>query len=242
MSYNWSRTHGDVDSDFQEMWGIGSLQNTYDLKDEAKDISDFDVTHIVKGYVIYNLPFGRNKQLFANDSTMVDAFIGGWSLDGDVHYNTGTPISVHSTNYYDGFASVYINIVPNCNLTLGKPKLNQPWLNPACFQNPTPGSHGGAAPQLGNGQNYQSQVRNPGTATEDLSLHKTVALGRDQRYNLTLRVEFFNVFNRDALAGPDTGLNDTKTVGSTQINDFGYINGYGGVGGRVGQFGARFTF
>jgi hypothetical protein len=55
-------------------------------------------------------------------------------------------------------------------------------------------------------------------------------------------MEFYNVFNRDALAGPDTGLNDTKTVGSTKINDFGYINGYGGTGGRVGQFGARFTF
>ncbi len=58
-SYNWSRAHGDVDSAFQELWGTGSLQNTYDLKDEAKDISDFDMTHIVKGYVIYNLPFGR---------------------------------------------------------------------------------------------------------------------------------------------------------------------------------------
>jgi hypothetical protein len=67
-------------------------------------------------------------------------------------------------------------------------------------------------------------------------------VGQDKRYNLTLRIEFFNVFNRDALAGPDTGLNDTKKVGSTTINDFGYINGYGGVGGRQGQFGARFTF
>ena len=242
MSYNWSRTHGDVDSDFEEAWWIGALQDTNNLKEEAKDISGFDVTHIVKGYVIYNLPFGRGKQLFANDSTLVDAFIGGWSLDGDVHYNTGTPISVHSTNSYLGFASVYINIVPGCKLTLGKAKLNQPWLNPACFQNPVAGSSGGPAPQLGNGKNFQEQVRNPGTATEDLSVHKSFAVGADKRYNLTLRIEFFNLFNRDALAGPDTGLNDTKTVGSTQIKDFGYINGYGGVGGRVGQFGARFTF
>jgi hypothetical protein len=52
-------------------------------------------------------------------------------------------------------------------------------------------------------------------------------------------VEFFNVFNRDALAGPDTNLNDTNSKGQ---KTFGYINGYGGVGGRVGQFGARFTF
>ena len=47
----------------QEPWGTGSLQNTYDLKDEAKDIADFDMTHIVKGYMIYNLPFGRGKHV-----------------------------------------------------------------------------------------------------------------------------------------------------------------------------------
>jgi hypothetical protein len=235
MSYNWSRTHGDIDSDFQEPWWTGSLQNTYDLKDEAKNISDFDVTHIVKGYVIYNMPFGRGRQLLANASPLADAFIGGWSLDGDVHYNTGSPISVHSSNSIPGFNSIYVDLVPNCKLTLGKPKLNQPWLNPACFQNPSP-------TQLGTAGNYQSQVRNPGFATEDLGLHKSLAMGADGRYNLTLRIEFFNLFNRDALAGPDTGLNDTKTVGSTQINDFGYINGYGGIGGRVGQFGARLTF
>ena len=232
-SYNWSRTHGDIDSDFQELWGTGSLQNTYDLKDEAKDISDFDETHIVKGYIIYNLPFGRGKWMMGNDSALADAFVGGWSLDGDFHYNTGTPISVHSTNYYEGFNSVYANLVSGCKLTTGTRKLFQPFLNTSCFQNPNPGAFGGPAPQLGNGGNYQSQVRNPGFATEDLGLHKSVAIGPEGRYNLTLRLEFFNVFNRDALAGPDTNMAD---------GTFGQIIGYGGIGGRVGQFGARFTF
>ena len=232
-SYNWSRTHGDVDSDFQELWGIGSLQNTYDLKDEAKDISDFDETHIVKGYIIYNLPIGRGKWMMSNDRALADAFVGGWSLDGDFHYNTGTPISVHSTNYYQGFNAVYADLVSGCKLTTGTRKLFQPFLNTSCFQNPNPGAYGGAAPQLGNGGNYQSQVRNPGLATEDLGLHKSVAMGPEGRYNLTFRLEFFNVFNRDALAGPDTNMAD---------GTFGQIINYGGIGGRVGQFGARFTF
>lgn len=238
-SYNWSQTHGDVDSGFEELWGTGSLQNVYDLKNEAKDISSFDQTHIVKGYVIYNLPIGRGKWLMANDSAVADAFVGGWSLDGDFHYNTGTPISVHSSNYYLGFSSVYINLVPGCKLTTGSRTLNQPYLNPSCFQNPNPGAGGGAAPQLGNGGNFQSQVRNPGLATEDLGLHKSLAIGPEGQYNLTLRLEFFNVFNRDALAGPDTNLNDTNAQGQ---KIFGYVNNYGGIGPRIGQFGARFTF
>ncbi len=232
-SYNWSRTHGDIDSDFQELWWTGSLQNTYDLKDEAKDISDFDETHIVKGYIIYNLPFGRGKQFGSAVSPLANGFIGGWSLDGDFHYDTGTPISVHSTNYYEGFNAVYVNLASNCKLTTGTRKLFQPFLNTACFQNPNPGAYGGAAPQFGNGGNYQSQVRNPGLATEDLGAHKTLGFGPEGRYNLTLRMEFFNVFNRDALGGPDTNMAD---------GTFGQIISYGGVGGRIGQFGARLTF
>jgi hypothetical protein len=159
--------------------------------------------------------------------------VGGWSLNSDFHYSTGTPISVHSTNYYPGFNSVYVNLVPGCNLTSGSPSLFKAYLNKSCFQNPSAGSYGGSAPQLGNGQNYLAQVHNPGTATEDLGLHKILTAGQDQQYNLTLRVEFFNLFNRHSLAGPDTNLGDAT---------FGQILGYGGIGGRIGQVGARFTF
>lgn len=225
-SYAWARVHGDVDSGFEELWWTGSLQNIYDLKNEAKNISSFDMTHIVKGYIIYNLPFGRGQALFNGVNGVVNTIINGWSLNGDFHYNTGTPIQVHSTNYYPGFNAVYVNLASGCKLTTGKRKLFQPYLNTSCFQNPAPG-------QLGTAGNFQEQVRNPGLATEDLGLHKSIAMGPDGRYNLTMRMEFFNLFNRNQLGGPDTNMAD---------GTFGQIISYGGVGGRVGQFGARLTF
>lgn len=225
-SYNWSRTHGDVDSNFQELWWTGSLQNTYDLKHEAKNISNFDQTHIVKGYVIYNLPFGRGQAFLSSVSGPANTVIGGWSLEGDYHYNTGTPIQVHSTNSYPGFNSVYVNLVEGCKLTTGSRSLYKQYLNKSCFQNP-------AAAQLGTAGNFLSQIRNPGMATEDLGLHKGIAMGPEGRYNFVFRLEFFNVFNRHALAGPVTNLADPS---------FGKAIDYGGIGGRVGQFGARFTF
>ncbi len=225
-SYVWSRAHGDVDSSFNELWWAGSLQNVYDLKDEAKDISDFDMTHIVKGYIIYELPFGHGKALLQNAGTVANAIVGGWSLNGDFHYNTGTPISLHSTNSYPGFNSVYINLVAGCKLTNGSPSFGKQWLNAICFQNP-------AAGQLGTAGNFLSQIRNPGLATEDLGLHKSFGLGSSERYRLSLRLEFFNIFNRHQLGGPDTNLSDPN---------FGQIISFGGLGGRVGQFGARFTF
>ncbi len=225
-SYAWARVHGDVDTGFEELWWTGSLQNIYDLKNEAKNISSFDMTHIVKGYIIYDLPFGRGKALLGNASAVVNNIVGGWSLNGDFHYNTGTPIQVHSTNSYPGFNSVYVNLAPGCSLTTGTRKLYQSYLNKSCFLNPGPA-------QLGTAGNFLAQVRNPGLASEDLGLHKSVGMGPDGQYNLTLRLEFFNLFNRNQLAGPDTNLADPN---------FGKILNYGGIGGRVGQFGARFTF
>ena len=225
-SYAWSRAHGDVDSSFNELWWAGSLQNVYDLKNEAQDISDFDMTHIVKGYITYELPFGHGKTLLSGASHLADQFIGGWSLNGDFHYNTGTPISIHSTNNYPGFNSVYVNLVSGCKLTNGSTALYKQWLNTSCFQNP-------AAAQLGTGGNFLAGIRNPGLATEDLGLHKSLGLGPEGQYNLTFRMEFFNVFNRHQLAGPVTNLSDPN---------FGRIIDYSGFGGRVGQFGARFTF
>ncbi len=226
-SYVYSRAHGDVDSSMQELWWTGSLQNIYDLQSERKGIASFDMTHIVKGYVTYELPFGQGKQLFSGAGSTTNKFIGGWSLNFAFHYNTGTPISVHSTNSVGGWNTFYVNLASGCNLTQGSYSLNQQYLNPNCYQNPTLG-------QLGNGGNFIGAVRNPGLATEDLGLIKSVGFGPGERYQLSLRLEFYNLFNRSQLAGPNTNLGDP--------NNFGYIQNYTGFGGRVGQFGARFTF
>jgi hypothetical protein len=161
-------------------------------------------------------------------SRAADAFAGGWSLAGGFHYNTGTPISVHAPFNYPGFNAVYVNLVPGCPLTHGQPALNKQWLNTSCFQVPD-----AATGQLGTAGNFLAGVRNPGFASEDIALHKAIAMGPDGRYRLTLRMEFFNIFNRNQLAGPVTSMSDVN---------FGKITGYGGLGGRIGQFGARFTF
>ena len=108
----------------------------------------------------------------------------------------------------------------------GQRKLYGQYLKRDCFANPTYG-------QLGTAGNDQSQLRNPGLATEDLSAHTSVAFGPDGRYKFTFRAAFFNVFNRHQLAGPDTNLNDPT---------FGKIVNYGGLGVRIGQLGARLTF
>jgi hypothetical protein len=106
--------------------------------------------------------------------------------------------------------------------------VGEQYVNPACIQNPD-----ASTGQLGTAGNYLSQIRIPGQATEDLGVHKAFAMGPEGQYRLALRMEFFNVFNRHQLGAPDTNMSDAT---------FGQATGYGKLGGRVGQFGARFTF
>ena len=60
-SYNYWSSHGDTDTSFQELWWAGPLQDIYKLQQERHTISPYDMTHIIKGFVVYDLPFGKEK-------------------------------------------------------------------------------------------------------------------------------------------------------------------------------------
>jgi hypothetical protein len=225
-SYVLSATHGNTDTAFEELWWTGSIQNLYDLQQERNGISSFDTTHVIKGYVIYDLPVGRHRALLSHANSVVDAVAGGWTLNFGYHYSSGTPVSLHSTNWYPGFNSVYVNLKPGCNLTTGVQALNQAYLNTSCFSNPAFG-------QLGNGGNFLSDVRYPWLHSEDLGILKNFVFGPAERFHLTARGEFFNVFNRSRVDNLITNLNDPR---------FGQFIGRGGIGPRIGQVGLRLTF
>ncbi|PMX56074.1 hypothetical protein C1Y13_30040, partial [Pseudomonas sp. FW305-33] len=66
---------------------------------------------------------------------------------------------------------------------------------------------------------------------------KYLSFGADGRYQLSLRVEFYNLFNRHTYAilgcsGSQTNVGDSNFAVVTGINS----------SPRTGQFGARFTF
>lgn len=229
-SYVLSSTHGDVDTSFSELWGTGSIQNLEDLKHERHNIASFDQTHIVKGYVTYAVPVGRGRTYLASVNPVVNGLIGGWNLNYDFHYNSGSPLQVRSVSAL-GLNGLYMDIKSGCNLRSSFHKLGDYYFNPDCFSDP---KTDGNSTYLGNAGNNISKLRGFGLATEDLGIHKQFAFGPEGRYAFTLRGEFFNVFNRHSYAGPDT--NPTSTT-------FGRItSGGGNPGARTGQVGARFSF
>ncbi len=227
-SYNLSSSHGDVDDSFEELYYTGPLQDVYNLRQERHTISDFDQTNIVKGYVLYELPFGRGKKFLSGVSPALNALAAGWTVSGGFHYNTGIPMRIPANVYYPGINNVYSDIVPGCNYSEHyNGQVGGTYFNPACFTNPPNG-------EFGNAPGYLAGLRNPGFASEDVGVSKSLALG--ERYQLNLYFQAFNVFNRHGFTGPNTQIG-TAGFGEVLPQD---LNGFPGP--RVGQFGARFSF
>ncbi|HYA63439.1 MAG TPA: hypothetical protein VED66_09545, partial [Candidatus Sulfotelmatobacter sp.] len=228
-SYNLSSCHGDADNSFEDLYWAGPLQDVYNLNEERHTICSFDQKHIVKGYVLYELPFGRGGSFLSNAGPGLNALVGGWTVAGDFHYSTGTPMRIVANTYYPGINNVYADIVPGCDISEHyNGQVGGTYFNPACFVNPPYG-------EFGDAPGYLAGLRNPGIATEDLSVSKFLRLGCE---GCLLRVYFqmFNVFNRHGFSGPNTQIG-TANFGQVLPQD---LNGLPGP--RVGQLGMRFTF
>lgn len=59
----------------------------------AKNIQAFDITHQFKFDATYELPFGKGRAFFANSNSIIDGFIGGWSILPTVRWQSGSPFS-----------------------------------------------------------------------------------------------------------------------------------------------------
>ena len=227
-SYNLSSSHGDTDTAFEELWWAGPIQDIYNLEKERHTIASFDQTHVVKGYIVYELPFGQGKSLLSEAHGALNGLVGGWTVNSGFHYNSGTPLRITSSNWYPGMNNVYPNLVAGCDVHSGSfnGQIGSTYFNPACFVNPTNS-------EFGNSPTYLSNVRRFGLATEDIGINKYFSFGTDGRFKLNVRYDMFNAFNRHSYSDPSTGVDGN--LGKI-------LDGGGNPGSRVGQLGARFTF
>lgn len=56
--------------------------------------SPFDVRHAFKVNWVYELPVGRGKSLLGDSNSLVNGFLGGWSVFGSVRLQSGTPFNL----------------------------------------------------------------------------------------------------------------------------------------------------
>ena len=245
MSYTLSRQEGDSFSAQQEGNNYYTIiQDFGNIGVAAHSLTNFDQTHIVKGFVSYDLPFGKGRRWLAAQNRVVNRIVGGWTVAGLLLYTSGQPFQATvNTGLYPDWGNLY----PNFNLSgFHGPADPKKVFNPngTAEQNSyLPQSVASAPPPgtLGKGPLDISELRCPGYANENASLLKYVPFGSDGQYKLSFRAEFYNLFNRHYYT--INGCGGLKG----QIQDPGPGDNFSQVLGvqdnpRSGQFAIRFDF
>lgn len=228
VSYTWEKNLTDADSAVPgNNAGVQGIQDPTNLKGE-KALSIQDVPHTLVISYLYELPFGRNKALFANAPKIVNAAISGWELGGIQRYQSGVPFSFACASSIPGTStcsrfSFTGNSIWSAAKLSGKlnplagstsnPATNSMFngaaggsataavqTNPAFYDQNYVSYRGTGAYSYGNVPRVTAKVRLNPFYNEDFSLIKSTPIHEEVKF--ILEVQALNAFNRHAWATP----------------------------------------
>ncbi len=210
VSYTWSHNIDDSAGVFS---GAGDQRNNafgpvnpLDFRFDRGN-SSLDRRHVFSTNWVYDLPFGKGKQLASSASGPLNAVIGGWQLSTVVTAGTGQPFTV-SGDTGNGFDST-ANLV-------GDPDKGAPaglFLNPTAFAPPTQGNPGTtcvnnlAGKLICFGNTRRNQFTGPHYFRTDFSFFKEFVL--TERFKTRFGLQMFNVFNNDDPVVPQARISNT---------------------------------
>ena len=155
----------------------------------------WDTKHVLNGYAVYDLPFGRGKQFGHDISTVANAVAGNWAISPSLTWHGGFPLDLRAGDV-SGTQDIF-SPRPNCNGPVSYPKTSVPggklWFDPSAFSQPTSGF--GNCPS-------QGPVIGPGYINTDVSLQKNFPITETMR--VQFRVDFLNIFNHPNFNAPGT--------------------------------------
>ena len=244
VNYTLSRSTGSASPNgafADSMSGSILTQDPYLLPKLTDQLTPWDYTHQVKGYVLYDLPFGIGKQWRTNREWLDNYLLGGWKIGTQLSYHTGEPLgTIPAPIQYPGWSGVFAQRNPNMSLSSGTFK----GYNPVWVQNGGVGPDSGslsfntnAFSQPASGAfsteqySYMGYLRDFGYADEDLNIAKHFRFGAGERYQFSLRGQFFDIFNRHHWGPPNLDMTSSF---------FGHVTSVSGY--RYGQLSARFEF
>lgn len=165
--------------------------------------ADFDVRHVVTGYLLYDLP---------NLTPKFPRLGKGWQMNVLLTHQSGSPFSVNtSTNVSGSFnkrdrldwngTDPFSGVTQPANASSNYANGFQ-WFNPGVFSNPAAGTFGATR---------RNQFFGPPLNSTDFSIFKTTNI--TERFSIQFRAEIFNLFNQLNLANPDGNINDGGSFG-----------------------------
>jgi hypothetical protein len=214
LAFLLSYTAGKLIADASSMNSVGITVQPQDVHNRKADrgISPEDVAQRFVTSCVYELPFGRARRFGKQWNHAVDAFLGGWQMNGIVTFEGGQPLALTTLDTSQSGGAV---LRPNNNGTsanLGgaiSARLAR-YFDTSVFSQPAPFTFGNVGSTL-------PDVRGPGGRNLDFSLFKNFKIG--ERMNVAFRAESFNLSNTPRFGLPDQNLS-SATFGriTTQSN------------------------
>ncbi|MGB6690688.1 MAG: carboxypeptidase regulatory-like domain-containing protein [Terracidiphilus sp.] len=211
--------------------------NAYNPAPEYVRSPNVDQLYNFKLVGTYALPFGHGKKYLNSSNTLVSELAGGWQVSGILNYAGGNPFGAQN-NYnpleVNGFDRP--NIVSGVSLKTydygrskafftGRTSVQPVQFTTNAFQNTGPWG-------LGSSKRAYPALRTPPLRIESFDAIKSFKIW--ERLQASVRVDYFNAFNRTQLQAPDNNSLDS-TFG--QI-----INTTSQISNRQGQATFRVEF
>ncbi len=235
MNYTFSKSI-DLNSNTPSSGGGYNLSQNWDPRDR-RAVSDFDVTHAINAFAIWEVPVGKGKRFVDTSSKLVGALVGGWQISPSWFQSSGLVT-------YAGNGSAWpTSWGPNpyatrLSIPVTKTTKNAPAVvgaaGPNIFPDPNVGlkSFDFTLPGISGSRNV---LRGDGTFLVNLNIAKRFAMPYGERHSVQLRWESFNLLNSVRF--------DPRSA-SLQLTSAGTFGKYTNVlnAPRQMQFGLRYEF
>jgi hypothetical protein len=232
-SYTWAKatdnsSYGANSFIFFNGSGLGFPQDLNNLGAEHS-VGANDTRHRFVLATVYDLPFGRHRWVGGDWSPVLDAIVGGWSVNALLTFQTGQPIpfGMSSPRLTDGTQRPDIICNPMSGLSLhdvatsSDPAAN--YFNADCVQDP--------GDQIaGNAPRFSDNAHGPGIKNLDLGIFKDFPIREGMKAEV--RAEFLNATNTVRFATPSSFQGDTG---------FGLVTTQANIPRRI-QLAVRFEF
>jgi hypothetical protein len=176
-------------------------QNSYNVLEGERGLSDFNVKNRAVLSAIGELPFGAGKPYLKQG--VAGKLAGGWQLAGILTVQSGRPWTPYfaANNSNTSALNDRPDAVAGCDPYAGYKTVTH-WVNPSCFSTPAFATFG----DLG-----RNTLMGPGLVNLDAALGRNFHIS--EFYKLQFRVELFNSLNHPNFNLPSTGY-DSPSFGS----------------------------
>jgi hypothetical protein len=190
VSYTWSKT---MDLSCDGFFGVEGCSEQDPYHQQADwSVAGYDLPQNLSISATYQLPIGKGQSVNV-DSKVLNAFIGGWQVNGIYAYTSGLPynLTISGDIANTGNSGYRLNRV-------GDPKLSHPtraqWFNTAAYTPPT---------QYTFGTESRNDLRADPYHDLDASLFKNFAV---ERVTIQFRAEAFNALNQLTYGTPNNNI------------------------------------